>query len=278
MSDLNFYAGKRVLVTGGLGFIGSNIAIRLVRAGAKVTIVDSALSDCGANPFNISQSLPEIDRIDCDVGSPEAFSSRLRETAIIFNLAGEISHSRSMTEPERDLQLNAVSQLRFLLACRNCCAGARIVYAGTRQVYGKPTYLPVDELHAAHPFDFNGVHKWAADQYHLLLARHGDLDCVVLRLSNVYGPRMALRLPQQGFLGVYFRKALAGEPIPIYGDGSQLRDPVHVDDVVNAFLAAGSAPSLASRIFNVGGPHALALCLVLQVHRVASSPLETLPS
>lgn len=253
------YRNRRVLVTGGLGFIGSNLAIRLVQAGASVTIVDSMLPGCGANPFNVASVESKIRVIAADVGDAEGFLAQLAGIQIVFNLAGEISHSRSMEQPERDLQINTLSQLRFLLACREYCPAARIVYAGTRQVYGKPEYLPVDERHPIHPVDFNGVHKYAAMQYHLLLARRGDLDCTALRLSNVYGPRMALHLPQQGFLSVYLRQALEGQPIVVFGDGSQLRDPVHVDDVVDAFLLAGVAPRLDSRKFNIGGPQAVCL-------------------
>lgn len=250
------YKDKRVLVTGGLGFIGSNLAIRLIQVGANVMIVDCSIAGCGANPYNIASVESKVSVIACDVGDAEKFSRELQGIEVIFNLAGEISHSRSMEQPERDLQLNTVSQLRFLLACRAHCPKARIVYAGTRQVYGPPEYLPVDEAHPIQPVDFNGVHKFAATQYHLLLARRGDLDCVVLRLSNVYGPRMALHLSHQGFLAVYLRQALNGEPMLVYGDGRQLRDPVHVDDVVTAFLRAGAAPKLRSRVFNIGGSQA----------------------
>ncbi len=253
------FEGSRVLVTGGLGFIGSNLAIRLAEAGAKVTVVDSLVAGCGANAFNVSPVRSDIEVIETDIGNPASFESRLREAGFVFNLAGEISHTRSMEDPERDLRLNAMSQLRFLLGCRAHCPMARIVYASTRQVYGKPDYLPVDERHAIQPIDFNGIHKYAAAQYHLLLARRGDLDCAVLHLSNVYGPRMALHLPQQGFLGTYVRCALNCEPIVVYGDGNQRRDPMHVDDAVDAFLRAGAASSLGHRVFNAGGPHALSL-------------------
>jgi UDP-glucose 4-epimerase len=255
----DFYYGKRTLITGGLGFIGSNLAVELVALGSKVTVIDSALPDCGANRFNLHPYESQIEWIKADIGDTERFAASLPGTDVVFNLAGEISHSRSMTDPERDLQLNTISQLHFLLACRNRCQSARVVYASTRQIYGKPLYLPVDENHEIQPVDFNGVHKYAASQYHLLMSARGDLDCAILRLSNVYGPRMAIRLPQQGFLGVYLRRALEGQPIQIYGDGMQLRDPIHVDDVVRAFLAAGSTPRLESRFFNVGGPHPLTL-------------------
>jgi UDP-glucose 4-epimerase len=194
-----------------------------------------------------------------NVGSTDQFARVLPGVDFVFNLAGEISHCRSMEDPERDLALNTTAQLRFLLACREHCAGARIVYASTRQVYGQHERLPVDECHPIQPLDFNGVHKNAATQYHLLLTRRGDLNCLVLRLSNVYGPRMALHLPHQGFLGVYFRMALTGEPILVYGEGEQLRDPVHVKDVVDAFLRAGAARDTRHRIFNIGGSQALSL-------------------
>jgi len=253
------YRNRRVLVTGGLGFIGSNLTIRLVEAGAKVTIVDSMVPGCGANRFNIASVESKIRVIAADVGRAEEFSPELAGAQVVFNLAGEISHSQSMDQPERDLQINTLSQLRFLLACREYCPTARIVYAGTRQVYGKPEYLPVDENHPVQPVDFNGVHKYAAMQHHLLLTRRGDLDCAVLRLSNVYGPRMALHLSQQGVLNLYFRRALEGQAIVVFGDGSQLRDPVHVDDAVEAFLLAGAAPQLNSRVFNIGGPQAVCL-------------------
>ncbi|MSV29276.1 MAG: NAD-dependent epimerase/dehydratase family protein [Bryobacterales bacterium] len=276
---MNDYRGKRIIVTGGLGFIGSNLAIRLVEAGASVTIIDSRVPGCGANLFNIAPIVPGIDLIESCIGDVERFASALKEADAIFNLAGEISHSRSMDDPERDLYLNTVTQLRFLLACRANCPGARILYASTRQIYGKPVYLPVDEQHPVQPIDFNGVHKCAATQYHLLLARRGDLDCRVLRLSNVYGPRMALHLPQQGFLGVYVARALNGEPIVVYGDGEQLRDPVHVDDVVEVFLRAGLAPDLKSRVFNVGGPQPVTLneIAAAAARQSGRSPIHHLP-
>lgn len=258
-SSMLIYHGKRVVVTGGLGFIGSNLAIRLVELGAKVTIVDASIPCCGANPFNIAAIRSAVRVVSCNVGDVEQLEEELSGTEVIFNVAGEISHSLSMADPERDLRINTVAQLRFLLACRTHCPAARIVYASTRQVYGRPEYLPVDEAHPILPVDFNGVHKYATTQYHLLLSRRGDLDCVVLFLSNVYGPRIALHLPHQGFMSVFLRRASRGEPILVYGDGMQLRDPVYVDDVTEAFLLAGAASPLRSRVYNIGGPHALTL-------------------
>lgn len=259
------YRGRAVLITGGLGFIGSNLATKLAQAGADVTIIDSIESGCGANFYNIASVRQKVRVVCADIGDILSCAQALQGAEFIFNLAGDVSHSRSMQDPERDLALNAQSQLRFLLGCRERCPNARVVYAGTRQVYGQHERLPVDEDHPIHPVDFNGVHKFAATQYHLLLSRRGDLDCVVLRLSNVYGPRMALHLPQQGFLGVYFRNAVEGQPILIYGPGDQLRDPVHADDVVDAILRAGAATEPRHRIYNIGGSEALPIAEIAAI-------------
>ena len=255
----DYYRDLPVVVTGGLGFIGSNVALRLAEAGARVTVIDSEAPGCGANPWNLAGARSPITVVRSDISDAANFTDLLKETAAIFNLAGEISHSRSMEDPERDLALNTVAQLRFLKVCQVVRPGVRVVYAGTRQVYGKPEYLPVDEKHPIRPVDFNGIHKRAAEQYHLLLSDHGALDAVVLRLSNVYGPRMALHLPQQGFLGTYVRMALGSNPVTVYGEGEHVRDPVYVDDVVEAFLRAGAVPSLPSRVMNIGGPEALSV-------------------
>ena len=251
------YRGKRVLVTGGLGFIGSNLSIRLVEEGASVTIVDSMVTGCGANLYNLE---PVRDRVRVEVRSIASLETV--EADVIFNLAGEISHIHSMLLPERDLELNTLDQLHFLQTCVRRVPGIRIVYAGTRQVYGVPEYLPVDEKHPVNPVDFNGVHKYAATMYHLMLGRAGLLDAVVLRLTNVYGPRMALDVPCQGFLSTYLRKSATGQTLEVFGDGRQLRDPLYVDDAVEAILRAGAAERLDSRSYNIGGPEPLAVSAI----------------
>jgi UDP-glucose 4-epimerase len=252
------YRGKRVLITGGLGFIGSNLAIRLVQEGASVAVVDSLLPGCGGKAMNLAPVCDQVEVIEADIGEPVArLESALARSEIIFNLAGEISHIHSMQFPERDLQVNTVSQLRFLLACARLNRGVRIVYAGTRQVYGVPRYLPIDENHPIQPVDFNGVHKYAATMYHSMLTRSGDLDAVVLRLTNVYGPRMAIDIACQGVLANFVRRGLLREPIEVFGDGQQRRDPVYIDDVTEAFLLAGLEGR--SDTYNVGGPEAVSL-------------------
>jgi nucleoside-diphosphate-sugar epimerase len=261
------YRNKKVLITGGLGFIGSNLGIRLVEAGARVTIVDSSVPGCGANPYNIAPVHQHVKVLPHPICEPGKFADEIRASQVIFNLAGEISHVHSMDFPERDMQINAVEQLQFLEACRSLAPGVRIVYASTRQVYGVPKYLPVDESHPVHPIDFNGAHKHVATTYHLLYSSLGEIDAAALMLTNVYGPRMALSVPCQGFLSAFLRRLLLGEPLEVYGDGQQLRDPVYVDDAVEAFLRAGEATPLRSRVYNVGGPEAISL---LEIAEIAS--------
>lgn len=253
------YTGKRVLVTGGLGFIGSNLVIRLVRAGARVTILDSMIPGCGANPYNIEPVKSGVRLVERDIAEGAHLEDAIAGTDVIFNLAGEISHVHSMQFPERDMQINSVAQLQFLAACREFARGVRIVYAGTRQVFGAPRYLPVDEEHPIQPVDFNGIHKYAATTYHMLYTQSGDLDAVVLRLTNVYGPRMALDVPCQGFLSTFLRRLLLGQELEVFGDGEQLRDPIFVEDAVDAFLLAGTVQAPRSRIYNVGGLESLKL-------------------
>jgi nucleoside-diphosphate-sugar epimerase len=268
------YQKKRVLVTGGLGFIGSNLAIRASELGADVTVVDSSVEGCGANPHNIAPVKDRVRVIPADIGQAAAFASELEGCDVIFNLAGEISHLHSMQFPERDLEINTVAQLRFLNVCAKAAPGVRIVYAGTRQIYGVPEYLPVDEAHPVNPVDFNGVHKYAATMYHLMLTRMGFLDAVVLRLTNVYGPRMALNIPSQGFLSTYLRRLVLGQELEVFGTGHQLRDVLYVDDAVEAFLIAGDCQSLPSNTYNVGGPQALP---VAEIAAICSSEGGDMP-
>jgi UDP-glucose 4-epimerase len=211
------------------------------------------------------------------VADAEDFADTLRSAEVIFNLAGEISHIHSMQQPWRDAALNAMAHLHFLEACARHAPGIRVVYAGTRQIYGVPQYLPVNETHPVRPVDFNGIHKYAATQYHLLYTAMGRVDAVVLNLTNVYGPRMALNIPCQGFLSNFLRRALLGQTIEIFGDGRQLRDPVYIDDVTGAFLLAGAAPAPMSRMLNVGGPEALPLRRIAEiVSAEAGAPVPVL--
>jgi UDP-glucose 4-epimerase len=230
-----------------------------------VTIIDSLVAGCGGNLYNVASVADRLRIINCDIGDVHRFRRALRGARVIFNLAGEISHVHSMNFPERDGKLNAWAQLRFLEECARIAPGVRIVYAGTRQIYGIPRYLPVDEDHPVCPVDFNGIHKYAATMYHVLQARTGRLDAVVLNLTNLYGPRMALSRPCQGFLGNFVRKLMTGTRLEVLGDGAQTRDPLYVDDAVDAFIRIASAERPASLVYNVGGPESLTIGRIAEV-------------
>lgn len=262
MTTRGRYRNRRVLVTGGLGFIGSNLSLALLREGAEVTVVDAMVEGCGGDETNLGPARAAITVCRGNIADTGAMADILPEQELIFNLAGDVSHSNSVRDPERDLELNARAHLRFLEACRRWAPRARIVYASTRQVYGRPRYLPVDEEHPAIPVDFNGVHKLAAENYHRLHSCIYGVQTVCLRLTNVYGPRQRLQLPSQGFIAVFLSCVLRGEDVCVYGDGMQLRDMLYVDDAVEAFLRAGIAPlptGCAHLTLNVGGPRALTL-------------------
>ena len=253
-----FYRGRRVLITGGLGFIGSNLARTLVDLGADVLIVDSLLDDYGGNLFNVNgiEDRLRVNIADIRQGTTMAYLVRTRE--VIFNLAGQVSHIDSMRDPHTDLEINCRSQLTLLEACRQNNPGTKVVFAGTRQIYGRPDRLPVDESHLVRPTDINGINKAAGEQYHLVYNNVFGVRACSLRLTNVYGPRQLIRHNRQGFIGWFIRLALEGGEIQIFGDGSQVRDFVYVDDVSDAFLRAGYLDACNGGVFNVGGAEPIA--------------------
>ncbi len=236
---------------------------------------------CGANWHNIAAAGGDVRVILADIADAASFAAEIRGCSVIFNLAGEVSHIHSMRRPCRDAALNSTAQLRFLEECSRQAPGVRVVYAGTRQIYGAPRYLPVDESHPVQPVDFNGIHKFSATAYHLLWSAMGRIDGRVLCLTNVYGPRMALGLTCQGFLGNFVRRALLRQPIEVFGDGRQLRDPVYVDDAVDAFLLAGASQAPQSRLWNVGGgatlPLAQIACIMSAAVGMAGPVFEPFP-
>ena len=253
MNDLDFYRGRRVLVTGGMGFIGSNLARRLVALDARVLIVDSLIPDYGGNLFNIDGIEDRVTLNVADVRQASSMNYLVQGQDVIFNLAGQVSHIDSMRDPQTDLDINCRSQLTLLEACRAHNPGTKVVYAGTRQVYGRPDRLPVDETHLVRPTDINGINKAAGEYYHLVYNNVFGVRACSLRLTNVYGPRQLIRHSRQGFIGWFIRLALEGREIQVFGDGSQIRDFVHVDDVADAFLRAGASDACNGGVFNVGG-------------------------
>lgn len=253
-----FYAGRRVMITGGLGFIGSNLARRLVDLGADVLLVDALIPDYGGNRFNIDGIRDRVHVEVADVRDADAMARLVPGVDVIFNLAGQVSHIDSMRDPQTDLEINCRSQLTLLEACRHRNAGTKVVYAGTRQIYGRPERLPVDESHLVRPTDINGINKAAGEQYHLVYNDVYGLRACSLRLTNVYGPRQLIRHNRQGFIGWFIRLALEGREITIFGDGSQVRDFVYVDDAADAFLRAGMDDGCNGGVFNVGGDEPIA--------------------
>jgi UDP-glucose 4-epimerase len=250
---LEFYRGRRVLITGGLGFIGSNLAHQLVGLGARVLIVDSLIPEYGGNLFNISGIEDKLRLNIADIRQQSTMNYLVRDHDVIFNLAGQVSHIDSMQDPYTDLEINCRSQLSILEACRRNNPAVKVVFAGTRQVYGRPETLPVTEHHLVRPTDVNGINKAAGEYYHLVYNNVFGVRACSLRLTNVYGPRQLLKHNRQGFIAWFIRQAIEDREIQIYGDGRQIRDFIYVDDCADAFLRAGASDASNGQVFNVGG-------------------------
>ena len=253
--------GKRILVTGGLGFIGSNLVRKLLAEEAHVTVLDSLIPEYGGNEFNLADLRDHEGLIIniSDVRDPHSMERLVADHEILFNLAGQTSHLDSMENPFNDLDVNAKAQLSILEACRKVNPEVKIVFASTRQIYGRPKYLPVDEKHPWHPVDVNGVNKMAGEWFHIVYNDVYGIRASVLRLTNTYGPRMRVKDARQTFLGIWIRLLLEGKPIKVFGDGKQRRDYNYVDDVVEALLLAASDQRANGKIFNLGSPEALSL-------------------
>ena len=248
-----FYRDRPVMITGGLGFIGSNLARQLVSLGARVLVVDSLIPAYGGNLFNI-HGIEDCLRVNiADIRQQSTMNYLVRGHDVIFNLAGQVSHIDSMEEPYTDLEINCRSQLTLLEACRHNNPAVKVVFAGTRQIYGRPQSLPVTESHLVRPTDINGINKAAGEYYHLVYNNVFGVRATSLRLTNVYGPRQLIKHSRQGFIGWFVRLVLENKEIQIYGDGTQLRDFVYVDDAVDAFLRAGADDVANGEVFNVGG-------------------------
>ncbi len=246
------FENKKVLVTGGLGFIGSNLAKALVPLGADVLLVDSLIPDYGGNLFNIADIKSDVTVNIADVRDENGMRYLVRDQDFLFNLAGQVSHIDSMVDPMTDLEINCRSQLSILEACRYVNPSVRIVYASTRQIYGKPVELPVSEDHPIRPTDVNGINKASGEMYHQIYGDVYGLRTTSLRLTNTYGPRQLMKHNRQGFAGWFIRSVVLGEEILLFGDGEQKRDFNYVDDVVDAFLVAAAKPEAEGETFNLG--------------------------
>ncbi|MCI0396265.1 MAG: GDP-mannose 4,6-dehydratase [Chloroflexi bacterium] len=260
-----YFQGKKVLITGGLGFIGSNLAHRLVELGAHVLLVDSLIPKYGGNVFNVADIQDRLRINIADVRDEHGLRYLVQGQEVIFNLAGQVSHTDSMNDPYADLEINVRSQLSLLEACRHGNPQAKIIFASTRQIYGKPAYLPVDENHPLQPVDVNGINKLAGEWYHIVYHHVYGLQTVSLRLTNTYGPRMRVKDARQTFMGWWLRQLVESQTLQIFGDGRQVRDFNYVDDVVTALLLVVVNDSATGQIYNLGGREPISLLDLAQL-------------
>jgi UDP-glucose 4-epimerase len=248
-----FYRGKRVMITGGLGFIGSNLARRLLELGGRILVIDSMIPQYGGNLFNIHGIEDQIRVNFSDVRDENSMHFLVQDQDLMFNLAGQVSHLDSMRDPYTDLEINTRAQLSILEACRKNNPGIKIVYSSTRQIYGRPDYLPVDERHLVHPTDVNGINTMAGERYHIVYNNVYGVRATSLRLTNTYGPRMMVKNDRQTALGWFIRLVMDDQRVQLFGDGQQKRDYTYVDDVVEAMLLAGASDAANGQVFNLGG-------------------------
>lgn len=252
---MSFWSGKRILVTGGAGFLGSSLCHALAARGADVIALDAMLPGTGANPANLAGCAARFVEGDMRQMDLSAIAGGID---VVFNMAAQISHAGSQMDPLDDLSINATGQLRLILALRAASPGATVVHASTRQFYGRPQQLPVPESHPVAPPDANGVSKFAGEQYWLLENKVHGRPVVSLRLTNCYGPRLRIKDHRQTFLGIWLRRVLEGDAFEVWG-GAQTRDLAYADDVVDAFLTAAEKPACHGRVFNLGGSPPISL-------------------
>jgi UDP-glucose 4-epimerase len=279
--DPGKFRDKKVIITGGLGFIGSNLARRLVDYGAKVLLVDSLIPEYGGNLFNINDIEKEIRVNIADVRDIYSMQYLVQGKDYLFNLAGQTAHADSMKDPYTDLEINCRAQLSILETCRNCNPSIKIVFASTRQIYGVPDYLPVDERHLLHPTDVNGINKMAGEWYHILYNNVYGIRSCSLRLTNTYGPRMRVKDARQTFLGIWIKQLINGEVIKVFGDGTQLRDFNYVEDVVDALLISATNEEAYGQVFNLGSNDPINLKdlanLLIKINKTGSYSLVPFP-
>ena len=278
----NTFDDANVLITGGLGFVGSNLARRLVDLGAQVTLVDSLIPIYGGNLRNVAGIENRVKINIADVRDEYSMDYLVQKQDFLFNLAGQTSHLDSMRDPYSDLEINCRAQLSILEACRKHNPELKLVYASTRQIYGKPDYLPVDERHQLHPVDVNGINKMAGEWYHILYNNVYGIRACALRLTNTYGPHMRVKDARQTFLGIWVKQLIDGEAIQVFGDGTQIRDFNYVDDVVDALLLSAAEPSANGQIFNLGSDETINLrdlaALMVEVHGDGRFQIVPFPS
>ena len=258
VENANMFTNRNILITGGLGFIGSNLARRLVGLGAKITLVDSLIPEYGGNLFNITGLEDKVRVNISDVRDTDSMRYLIQGQDVLFNLAGQTSHMDSMQDPFTDLDINCRAQLTILEVCRKYNPDIKIIFGSTRQIYGKPEYLPVDEKHLLRPTDVNGINKMAGEWYHILYNNVYGIRACALRLTNTFGPRMRIKDARQTFLGIWIRLLVEGKPFEVWG-GEQLRDFTFIEDTIDAFLLAATSEQANGQVYNLGGCEVISL-------------------
>ncbi len=249
---LRSFQGKRVLITGGAGMLGSSIALRMVEAQAHVRILDAMLPSYGGNLFNLNGVLKEIEFIQGDLQDRETVLKCVEGAQVIFNLAAQVSYIDSNKDLITDLDINCKAQINLLEACQKAGTRPKIVFASSRFVYGKIEYNPVDERHPFNCLSIYGIHKLVAEKYHKFFTLQHGIPTVSLRIANPYGPRQQMKHSKYGIVNWFVRQALEGKPLTVYGDGLQKRDYVYVEDVAWAFLYAAASDRTNGNFYNVG--------------------------
>lgn len=246
------FQGKRVLVTGGLGFIGSNLSVRLVELGAKVTIVDNMMPRLGGNLFNVKEIMDHIQINFSDVRDEHSMDYLVKDQDFIFHLAGQVNHVDSIRNPIQDLDINCRGTLVLLESCRKYNREVKVNFSGTRGEYGASVKLPVAEDHPTNPKGIYAVTNLSAEKMVLVYDDVHKISGTCLRITNTYGPRHQMAHDEYGVLNWFIRKAIDNELIPVFGDGHILRDFLYVDDLVECFLQVAICPSAYGEVFNVG--------------------------
>ena len=243
---------KKVLITGGLGMIGSTIAHKLVEIGADVTLIDAFIEPYGANYFNIKGIENKVTVNISDIRDKESIKELVFGKDIIFNLAGQVSHNDSLENPFLDADINYIGQLNVLEAVRKYASNATVLFAGSRLQFGEIEKIPVSEDHPLKPKTPYALNKGASENLYLFYHRVHSISTVVFRIANPYGPRAQMRHPKYCIINWFLRLAIDNQTIKIFGDGNQVRDYIYIDDLAEAFILAAVNERAAGEVFNIG--------------------------
>jgi UDP-glucose 4-epimerase len=246
------FKGRRVLITGGAGMLGSSLAHRLVQLGSQVTVLDAMFPHFGGNVFNFAGIQDDIRFVRGDIRDEAIVRECVEDVEYVFNLAAQVSYIDSNTDIMTDLDINCRGQIKLLEACKATGAHQRVVFASSRFVYGRIEYNPVDEKHPLNCLSIYGIHKLAGEKYHRFFYDMYRIPTICLRISNPYGPRQQMKHSKYGIVNWFIRLALEGKPLTIYGKGLQARDYVYVNDIAEAFLLAALSDKTSGQVYNVG--------------------------